>query len=132
MHVKTIAIYIAIEINDMVIMKINQTNTLTQAQASELADLGAKLAKLRIARRMLQEEASLRAGLSRSTISNIERGSPSVAVGQIFRYLDSIAPGKTLSQLLTEKDSAVVSLDASRERFRARALTKKESNRLNF
>jgi transcriptional regulator with XRE-family HTH domain len=123
---------IVIEINDVIIMKINQANTLTQTHASELADLGAKLAKLRISRRMLQEEASLRAGLSRSTISNIERGSPSVAVGQIFRYLDSLAPGKTLVQLLTEIDSAVVALDAARERSRARSLTKKESDRLSF
>ena len=34
----------------------------------------------------------------------IERGDPGLAVGQVLRYLDAIAPGSTLLDLLSESD----------------------------
>jgi hypothetical protein len=67
-----------------------------------------------------QVEAAIRTGFSRSTAVAIEKGAPSVAIGQVFRYLEAIAPGKTLDKLLNETDSAVLSLAASEQRQRAR------------
>lgn len=100
-------------------MKMTQNMTLTDRQLAALLKLGTKIAKLRIARNVTQLEAALRANISRSTASNIEKGSPSVAVGQIARYLDAIAPGKTLEGLFLEPDAPSVLLDASTTRRRA-------------
>lgn len=72
---------------------------------------------------MSQLEAALRAGISRSTASNIEGGSPSVAVGQVIRYLDAIAPGKSLQQLISHPDVAVELLDESTRRKRASTIS---------
>lgn len=102
------------------------------ALAIQLRELGARIARLRIARRVLQANAAIRAGLSRSTAVAIEKGSPSVAVGQIARYLDAIAPGKTLAGLLTDLDPAEVSLAASERRSRARTLSGSDLKRLDF
>lgn len=104
-------------------MKIRQLSTLSEPLAAQLVDLGAKLARLRIARRVRQEDAATRAGISRSTASLIEKGAPSVAIGQVIRYLDAIAPGKDLARLFGEPDPAVVALGASERRQRARELS---------
>jgi transcriptional regulator with XRE-family HTH domain len=87
---------------------------------------------LRIARGMKQDQAALRAGLSRNTAYRLEKGDPGVAVGQILRYLDAIAPGKTLLELLTETDPALVALNAKEKRRRARELSKRELDEIDF
>ena len=113
-------------------MKIKQLHTLSEPLATQLVDLGAKLARLRIARRVRQEDAAIRAGISRSTASLIEKGAPSVAIGQVIRYLNAIAPGKDLGRLLGETDPAVVALGMLERRQRARELSKSELKELNF
>jgi len=113
-------------------MKISQSNTLHDNLMAQLIELGACLARLRIARRMPQSEAALRAGISRTTASQIEKGSPSVAIGQIVRYLDAVAPGKTIAQLLHENDPALLALAASERRKRARSLSPSELKALDF
>ena len=81
---------------------------------------------------MRQEDAAARAGISRSTAALIEKGSARLAIGQIIRYLDAIAPGKTLTRLLTEEDPAVTALSASERRRRARTLSEAELKELEF
>lgn len=113
-------------------MKLKQGPAIPSGLASQLIDLGERLSRLRIARRLRQGEAAIRSGMSRSTAVAIEKGAPSVAIGQVIRYLDAIAPGKTLSSLLSETDPAVLSLSASERRRRARTLSKTELKALDF
>lgn len=113
-------------------MKITQNNVLPAARLSEMASIGACLARLRIARHMTQVEAAVRSGLSRNTAYRLEKGDAGLAVGQILRYLDAIAPGKTLLDLLREDDPALAALEASERRKRTRGLSKVEQEKLDF
>ncbi len=85
-------------------MKVTQAAVLNPHLASEARNLGAGLARLRIARGIKQDQAALRAGLSRNTAYRLEKGDPGVALGQILRYLDALVPGKTLMEFLAETD----------------------------
>jgi transcriptional regulator with XRE-family HTH domain len=60
------------------------------------------LARLRTARERKQSDAALIAGLSRNTVYRLEKGDPGVALGQVLRHLEAIAPGSTLLALLNE------------------------------
>jgi transcriptional regulator with XRE-family HTH domain len=113
-------------------MKIKQSTTLTDNLSHQLSDVGSRLARFRIARRIRQEDAAARAGISRKTAGLIENGSPSVAIGQVFRYLDAIAPGSTLLHLLGENDPSVMALEVMEKRQRARGLSDDELKRLDF
>jgi transcriptional regulator with XRE-family HTH domain len=113
-------------------MKVTQSAILNSSLAGEARKLGAALARLRIARGTKQDEAALRAGLSRNTAYRLEKGDPGIAVGQILRYLDAIAPGKTLLELLTETDPALAALSAKEQRRRARELSKRELDEIDF
>src|SRR5580692_5050956 len=103
-------------------MKVTQSALLNSAQAAESKRLGAAVARLRIARGMKQDQAALRAGLSRNTAYRLEKGDPGVALGQILRYLDAIVPGKTRLDLLAESDPALATRSAQDQRRRAREL----------
>jgi len=113
-------------------MKVTQAAVLTPNLASEARKLGAGVARLRIARGMKQDQAALRAGLSRNTAYRLEKGDPGVALGQILRYLDAIVPGKTLLDLLAESDPALATLSAQEQRRRARELSKRELKEIDF
>jgi len=113
-------------------MKVTQAAVLTPNLASEARKLGASVARLRIARGMKQDQAALRAGLSRNTAYRLEKGDPGVALGQILRYLDAIVPGKTLLDLLAESDPALATLRAQEQRRRARELSKRELDEIDF
>lgn len=113
-------------------MKIRQIPTLSDILAAQLLALGEQLARLRVARRVRQQDAAARAGIARSTASRIEKGDPSVAIGQVVRYLDAIAPGKTLIQLLCGEDPAVTALKVAEKRQRARPLSEAELKELDF
>ena len=113
-------------------MKVTQSALLTSSQASEAKNLGTALARLRIARGMKQDQAALRAGLSRNTAYRLEKGDPGIAVGQILRYLDAIVPGKSLLELLSETDPALAALSAKERRRRVRDLSKSELDALDF
>src|SRR5580692_1180786 len=113
-------------------MKVTQSALLNSSQAAEAKKLGAALARLRIARGMKQDQAALRAGLSRNTAYRLEKGDPGIAMGQLLCYLDAIVPGKTLLDLLTETDPALAALGAREQRRRARALTKRELDEIDF
>ncbi len=91
-------------------MKVHQSAVLTSNQREEAARLGRQLARLRVARRVKQSEAALRAGLSRNTAYRIEKGDPGLAVGQVLRYLDEIAPGRTLLDRVEARTKLLVTL----------------------
>ena len=113
-------------------MKVTQSALLNPSQAAQAKKLGAALARLRIARGMKQDQAALRAGLSRNTAYRMEKGDPGIAVGQVLRYLEAIVPGKTLLELLSETDPALAALSAKEQRRRARDLSKSELEEIDF
>jgi len=113
-------------------MKVNQSAMLTPPQLDECARLGQLMARLRIARKVKQTDAALRSGLSRNTVYRLEKGEPGLAVGQVLRYLEAIAPGCTLSELLAENDPALRSLEAREKTKRVRDMTTAELKELDF
>ena len=94
--------------------------------------LGARLARLRVARRLRQSDVAVRAGVSRSTAVLIEKGDPGRTLGQVLRYLDAIAPGATLLALLQESDPALLSLAAGEMSHRVRKLSSDAMEDLDF
>jgi len=113
-------------------MKVTQSALLDPTRTAEAKKVGSSLARLRIARGIKQEQAALRAGVSRNTAYRLEKGDPGIAMGQILRYLDAIVPGKTLLELLSETDPALAALSAKEQRRRARELSGHELDELDF
>lgn len=113
-------------------MKITQSAMLAPRQLEECTRLGAQLARLRIARKVKQTDAALRSGLSRNTVYRLEKGEPGLALGQVLRYLEAIAPGSTLLDLLSEKDPALHALSAREKTQRVRDMTAAELDELGF
>ncbi len=113
-------------------MKVNQSAVLSPRQLDECARLGLQLARLRIARKVQQTDAALRSGLSRNTVYRLEKGYPGLALGQVLRYLEAIAPGSTLLELLSENDPALLSLGAREKTKRARDMSATELKELDF
>ncbi len=113
-------------------MKVTQSTAIPAHLLAESIHIGQLLTRLRIARKVKQTDAALRSGLSRNTVYRIEKGDPGLAFGQVLRYLDAIAPGSTLLDLLSEKDPALISLAAREGSKRVRDLTVDELRELNF
>jgi len=113
-------------------MKVTQSALLSPSQTEEARRVGSALARLRLARGVKQEQAALRAGVSRNTAYRLEKGDPGIAMGQILRYLEAIVPGKTLLELLSETDPALAALSAKERRRRARELSKRELDEIDF
>lgn len=117
---------------DFTSMKVDQSSALPGHLHAETVQMGELIARLRVARQVKQAEAAIRAGLSRNTAYRIERGDPGLAIGQVLRYLDAIAPGMTLAELLTERDPALLQQQREEQRQRVRGLTQAELDELNF
>lgn len=117
---------------DLTDMKKPQKTMLAEPLSSELAKLGERIKRLRLARRILQQEAAIRAGIARSTASRIESGDPSVAIGQVLRYADAIAPGKSLAQLYCDDDPTEAMLRFDERRVRARSVSNARKKKLDF
>ncbi|WP_194727339.1 helix-turn-helix domain-containing protein [Noviherbaspirillum malthae] len=113
-------------------MKKPQKAILTEPLSSELTRLGERIRRFRLARHLVQHEAAIRAGIARSTASRIESGDPSVAIGQVLRYIDAIAPGKSFDQLYRDDDPAEALLQHSERRVRARSLSEGRKKELDF
>lgn len=113
-------------------MKIAQNIATYPNLAHTLKELGEHIARLRKARRLLQAEVAVRANISRETASRIENGDASVAIGQIVRYLDVIAPGVHLGRVLDTPDAALAMLESSEKRQRARKLSPKALKQYDF
>lgn len=71
-------------------MKVKQNVNITPAAAALLAELGAHLRGCRLEKRQTHEQVAEAAGFSRQTLSRIERGDPSVAIGQVARYANLV------------------------------------------
>ena len=99
---------------------------------AEFKLLGARISRLRKARRVLQADAALRAGLSRPTAVRIEAGDPGRTLGQLMRYLHAIAPGVTLQQLVQESDPSLLALSEAEKTKRVRRLSDKQLAALDF
>lgn len=113
-------------------MKKEENLLLSSEELAQTKLLGERLARLRMARRVRQEDAALRAGMSRPTARKIEQGDPGRTLGQVLRYLSVIAPGMTLQQLLEGGDPSLVALAASEKRQRVRELSAEEREKLDF
>jgi transcriptional regulator with XRE-family HTH domain len=118
--------------SDYSIMRLKQNQILSDTLLAQSSHIGSALARLRVARGITQQEAALRAGISRNSAYRLEQGDPGVALGQILRYLDAIASGKTLLALLQEQDPALHTLAAHERRQRARTLSQTELQQLDF
>jgi transcriptional regulator with XRE-family HTH domain len=113
-------------------MKTTQSVTANPMILAEAQHLGQAIARLRVARRVQQSEAAVRAGLSRNTAYRLENGDPGVAIGQWLRYLEAIAPGLTLLNLLAENDPSLKAQAARERTQRVRSLSSEELNDLDF
>ena len=113
-------------------MKYSETPLLNPQRRAESLDLGAKLARLRRARKVRQVDAAARAGLARSTAVLIEKGDASRTLGQVLRYLEAIAPGLPLPALLQEADPSLAALAQSELTRRVRAMSAAELSALDF
>ena len=113
-------------------MKRDETPLLTPNRVREARELGEKLARLRMARRLRQVDAAARAGMARSTASLIEKGDLGRTQAQILRYLEAIAPGVSLLSLLQETDPSLKALIARELTKRMRPLSKAELEELDF
>jgi hypothetical protein len=113
-------------------MKVRQSILLSTHQEQEIVRLGRILVRSRHARRMKQADTTIRAGISRNTAYRIEKFAPGLAIGQVLRYLDAIAPGATLASLILESDPALISQGARESTQRTRARTAAELKELNF
>ena len=113
-------------------MRVPQAAIVKPELAEESRKLGEIIARLRIARGVKQTEAALRASLSRNTAYRLEKGDPAVAIGQILRYIDAIAPGVTLVQLVTEADPALTALKMKEQRQRVRGLSSDQQREVDF
>lgn len=113
-------------------MRVTQSTVLSPELAKEAQKLGALLARLRLSRGIKQQDAAVRAGVSRNTAYRMERGDPGLAIGQILRYLDAIAPGQNLRELLAESDPALVALGEREKKKRVRDMSSEERGSLDF
>lgn len=113
-------------------MRVDQQLSLASKQLSQSAEIAQCLVSLRLARHVRQGEAAVRAGLSRATAQRIEKGDPGVAIGALLRYLDAIAPGMTLLQLLSGNDPAIAALERRLRQQRVRDLSAAEMKALDF
>ena len=113
-------------------MKVKQSVMMSPELTKEAEDLGILLARLRHAYGVKQQDAALRAGISRNSAYRLEKGDPGMAIGQILRYLDAISPGKTLLDLLSQSDPALISLQSKEKRQRVRDMTTAELKDIDF
>ncbi|MDE1182576.1 helix-turn-helix transcriptional regulator [Paraburkholderia sp.] len=113
-------------------MKVTQSAAASPAVLAESAQLGNALARLRVARHIQQRDAAMRAGLSRNTAYRLEKGDPGVALGQWLRYLEAIAPGLSLLDLISNADPSLDAQTARERTQRVRDLTANELNDLDF
>lgn len=113
-------------------MKRNEAPLLIPARLQEARALGGKLARLRMARQWRQADAAARAGMARSTAILIEQGDPGRTLTQILRYLEAVAPGLSLLNLLQETDPSLGALAARERTQRVRTLSQAELDKLDF
>lgn len=113
-------------------MKRDERPLTSERGLQEARDLGHKLMRLRHARKMRQEDAAIRAGVSRSTAVLIEKGDIGRTLAQVLRYLDAVAPGVSLLSLLQADDPSLETLASREATRRVRKLSDAEVKKLDF
>lgn len=113
-------------------MRYAESAALPEPLHAQARALGERLARLRRARKLRQQDAAVRAGLSRVTAGRLERGEPAQSIGQLLRYLEAIAPGTSLLALLQESDPSLIALRSAEATQRVRALTPRQLKELDF
>ena len=113
-------------------MRVTQSSMLNNELLKQAQQIGAILSRIRIARGMKQSDLALRAGMSRNTVYRMEMGDPGVAFGQLLRYIDVLAPGMTLQDVLNEKDPTLIALAHREQTRRVRGLSAKELKEMDF
>jgi transcriptional regulator with XRE-family HTH domain len=78
-------------------MKVDQKNLTPETTFERLAKLGEALRGFRLKCRLTHEQVAESCQFSRQTLSRIERGDPSVAIGQIARYAELVGANRALS-----------------------------------
>ena len=116
----------------LTIMRISQSAILNDELSNEAKNIGTAFARLRIARGIKQDVAAVCADLSRNTAYRLESGDPGVAIGHFLRYLDVIAPGMTMQEVLLQNDPSIKVLEVREKTRRVRDLSSKEVNELDF
>jgi transcriptional regulator with XRE-family HTH domain len=116
----------------IITMKYKESAVLTPELTAQATLLGERIARLRQARRMLQSDAALRAGISRPVASQIEAGDAGRSLGQVLRYLAAIVPGMTLQDLLAGTDPSLRALELKEKTHRVRKLSDAELKKLEF
>ncbi|WP_075256645.1 helix-turn-helix domain-containing protein [Herbaspirillum camelliae] len=102
-------------------MKKTQSALLPPALTTEMVKLGNQFSRLRLAHKVTQTDAALRAGISRNTAYRIESGDAGVAVGQLLRYMKAIAPSLTFKELINESSVELLALSAREKTRRTRS-----------
>ncbi|MDP4790333.1 MAG: helix-turn-helix domain-containing protein, partial [Verrucomicrobiales bacterium] len=64
-----------------------------------LTDVGENLRLARLRRRLSAQQVADRSGISRSTLQNVEKGSPSVSMGNLLQVLVVLGLEKDFSKL---------------------------------
>ncbi len=113
-------------------MKKEESLLVSSDELAQTRLIGERLVRLRMARRVRQEDAAVRAGMSRPTARKIEQGDPGRTLGQVLRYLGAVAPGMSLLQLLEGRDPSLIALEASEKRQRVREMSTEERDKLDF
>lgn len=78
-------------------MKIDQKLFTPDVVLQQLENFGYALKSVRLKKRLTHEQVAEVCNFSRQTLSRIEKGDPSVAIGQIARYANAIGAGKALT-----------------------------------
>ena len=86
-------------------MKKRKTTIMPETQRI-LSQMGEQIRLARLRRHLTAELVAERAGISRVTLSNIEKGSPSVAIGSYAAVLHALN-GMDTDLLLVAKDDAL-------------------------
>ena len=98
-----------------------------------LNQMGKQIRLARLRRQLTAELVAERAGISRATLSNIEKGSPSVAIGSYAAVLHALngMDKETLVRIMTEPKNSIIkqyetlfSLDGVELKFEKKALEK--------
>ena len=84
-------------------MKINQKLKAPDEVVNILSHFGASLRGHRLVKRLTHEEVALACNFSRQTLSRIERGDPSVAIGQVSRYASFLGVSKAFDLKMPKK-----------------------------
>jgi len=79
--------------------KASDLHVLPFEMAQGLRDLGANLARARLARGDTQRTAAERCGLHPQTVARIERGDPGVAIGKVFSVMHIYGQGSRVHEL---------------------------------